>query len=111
MNDIISDTRQPQRDVDSDDVSAGADVERTVSLKVWLLVATIILTGVAFRAMLLNTFDLDFDESMHFQVAREPTLAKAWEASRIHTHPPLIFLFYHMWLPLGDSEAMLRLPS
>ncbi|MCA9003637.1 MAG: glycosyltransferase family 39 protein [Planctomycetaceae bacterium] len=81
------------------------------SWTVWLLVTVIILTGLVFRFMLLNAFLLDFDESMHFQVAREASLYDAWNASRIHTHPPLAFLFYHYWIALGDSELMLRMPS
>lgn len=81
------------------------------SLAVWLLIAGIILSGLVFRFLLLNAFFLDFDESMHFQVAREASLSDAWVASRIHTHPPLVFLFYHYWIALGDSEMMLRLPA
>src|SRR5690606_9123831 len=67
------------------------------SLAVWLLIAGIILSGLVFRFLLLNAFYLDFDEAMHFQVAREASLSDAWVASRIHTHPPLVFLFYHYW--------------
>lgn len=81
------------------------------SFAIWFVVAGIILLGLVFRFMLLNAFFLDFDESMHFQAAREVTLPDAWRASRIHTHPPLIFLFYHFWVKLGDSEVMLRLPA
>ncbi|QDU11259.1 glycosyltransferase family 39 protein [Gimesia aquarii] len=90
-----------------------ADSTRGVesSYKVWLIVAGIILIGLAFRAKLLDAFFLDFDESMHFQVARQPTLSDAWHASREHTHPPLAFLVYHYWMKLGDSERMLRLPA
>lgn len=90
-----------------------ADSTRGVesSYKVWLIVAGIILIGLAFRAKLLDAFFLDFDESMHFQVARQPTLSDAWRASREHTHPPLAFLVYHYWMKLGNSERMLRLPA
>ena len=84
---------------------------RETSLVVWGLVAGIILVGLLFRAQLLDAFYLDFDESMHFQAAREATLQDTWIASRIHTHPPLVFLFYHLWLNFGDSEIMLRLPA
>ncbi|WP_232093453.1 glycosyltransferase family 39 protein [Gimesia panareensis] len=48
---------------------------------------------------------------MHFQAARETSLKDVWLASRIHTHPPLVFLFYHFWLNVGDSEVILRLPA
>ncbi len=91
--------------------STSREIEVKSSLTVWFLVAGIILTGLVFRYMLLNAFFLDFDESMHFQVAREASFYDAWLASRIHTHPPLVFLFYHYWIALGDSEVILRLPS
>lgn len=81
------------------------------SYKIWLVAAGIILVGLVFRAKLLDAFFLDFDESMHFQAAREPTLSGAWRASRMHTHPPLAFLVYHYWMKLGDSELMLRFPA
>lgn len=81
------------------------------SLGLWFLVFAIILVGLVFRAHLLDLLYLDFDESMHFQAARELTLSDAFQASQIHTHPPLIFLFYHYWINLGDSEVMLRLPA
>lgn len=94
---------------DSSNVSSNQDIDSP--FKVWLIVAGIILVGIVFRANLLDAFFLDFDESMHFQAARETTLTDAWRASRIHTHPPLAFLVYHFWLNLGDSELMLRLPA
>lgn len=87
------------------------ELPQRTSPAVWFLVTGIILTGLVFRARLLDTFYLDFDESMHFQVARETSLKDVWLASRIHTHPPLIFLFYHFWLNVGDSEVILRLPA
>lgn len=102
------------------DSTAGADTSSANTLSnqdtgssyaVWFAVTGIILLGLLFRAQLLDAFLLDFDESMHFQAARETTLPDAWRASRIHTHPPLAFLIYHFWMKLGHSELMLRLPS
>jgi len=75
------------------------------------LAVAIVAAAILPRWWLLDRFYLDFDESMHFQVAKEPTLWEAYRASRIHTHPPLVFLMYHLWLPMGDSEVMLRIPS
>ncbi|MBI1310933.1 hypothetical protein GC176_06455 [bacterium] len=71
----------------------------------------IVAMGLPLRVMLLDQNFLDFDESMHFQAAKEPTLSETWSASREYTHPPLIFLLYHLWLPTGQSEWNLRLPS
>lgn len=85
--------------------------DNRASYMVWFTVFVIILLGTLLRGILLDKAYLDFDESMHFQAAREATLTDTWHASRIHTHPPLIFLFYHLWINLGDSEIMLRLPS
>lgn len=77
----------------------------------WLAALFIIALGIPFRWFLLDAFCLDFDESMHFQVAKEPTVTAAWKASRGYTHPPLMFVIYHLLLPLGDSEAALRMPA
>lgn len=76
------------------------------------IVAILIIgAGLASRMALLNVFSVDSDESMHFQVSKEPSLLDAYRHSLMHTHPPLIFLFYHYWIRLGDSEVMLRIPS
>jgi|GEM_PF-1811997 len=91
--------------------SAHPERDSETSLTVWCVAAGIILVGLVLRIMLLEVSFLNFDESMHFQAAREATLADTFRAARIHTHPPLIFLFYHFWLIFGDSELMLRLPS
>ncbi|QDT42702.1 hypothetical protein Pan241w_27900 [Gimesia alba] len=108
-------TSTPQRVAELPTNVLNTDTEEafstTASYWVWLAVALIILGGIVFRAMLLEAFFLDFDESMHFQAARETTLADAWRASLIHTHPPLTFLIYHFWVKLGDSELMLRMPA
>lgn len=71
----------------------------------------IVVIATILRWNLIDKFYLDFDESMHFQVAKEPTVGAAYRASRIHTHPPLIFLVYHFWVAVGDSETILRIPS
>lgn len=84
---------------------------RKLTGKAIALALLMILAGLPFRAALLERFYLDFDESMYFQVAQEPTLADTWEASRIHTHPPLAFVVYHYWLRVGDAEWIVRLPS
>lgn len=97
--DVIQPTLAPKDDL------------RKLTGKTVVLALLLILLGLPFRAALLERFYLDFDESMYFQVAQEPTFAGAWEASRIHTHPPLAFIVYHYWLQVGDSEWILRLPS
>lgn len=94
-----------------DQERADAQADQRVSPAAWCLVAGVILVGLVFRAHLLDVFFLDNDESMHFQAARELTLKETWQASRTYTHPPLVFVFYHYWLNLGDSETMLRLPA
>lgn len=75
------------------------------------LALAIVVGATILRWSLIDKFYLDFDESMHFQVAKEPTVAAAYRASRIHTHPPLIFLVYHFWAAVGNTETILRLPS
>ncbi len=90
---------------------APASDQRKLTGKTIVIALLLILVGLPFRSELMERFYLDFDESMYFQVAQEPTFKDAWEASRIHTHPPLAFVIYHYWLPLGDSEWILRVPS
>ena len=85
--------------------------EQRLTLKSAALAVLIVLAGLPLRFDLAQRLYLDFDEAMYFQAASEPTLADSWEASRIHTHPPLAFLMYHEWLNVGDSEWLLRLPS
>jgi len=84
---------------------------QTVSARIWCCVFAVIAAGVLFRIQLLDAFLLDFDECMHFEVAREPTFAATLQLSRFHTHPPLIFLLHHALLPFGDSEVALRMPA
>ena len=85
--------------------------DKRITLKFAALAVLIILAGLPLRFDLAQRLYLDFDEAMYFQAANEPTLADSWEHSRIHTHPPLAFLMYHLWLPVGNSEFVLRLPS
>jgi hypothetical protein len=75
------------------------------------LAIAIIVAGIVPRWAMIDRFYLDFDESMHFQAAKESTLVDTYWASRAYTHPPLVFLLYHLWLPFGESELMLRLPA
>lgn len=91
--------------------SSNSSEETSVSVVIWLCVLVIILVGIVIRANLLDLLFLGYDEAMHFQAARATNVADVMQASRIYTHPPLIFLFYHYWLILGDSEWLLRLPS
>ncbi|MHC4876157.1 MAG: hypothetical protein ACYTGL_06630 [Planctomycetota bacterium] len=77
----------------------------------WILACLIVAAGIVFRVPLLDRFYLDFDEAMHFEVALESTAAETIAASQIHTHPPLVFLGYHFWLPFAESESALRVPS
>ncbi|WP_339682603.1 ArnT family glycosyltransferase [Gimesia maris] len=95
------------------DETRGSDSsqETSVSVVIWLCVLVIILVGIVIRVNLLDLLFLGYDEAMHFQAARATNIADVMQASRIYTHPPLIFLFYHYWLILGDSEWLLRLPS
>lgn len=91
--------------------SPDSSQETSVSVVVWLCVLVIIIVGIVIRVNMLDVLFLGYDEAMHFQAARAANVADVMQASRIYTHPPLIFLFYHYWLILGDSEWLLRLPS
>src|SRR5262245_56343318 len=85
--------------------------DQRLTLKTTALAILIILAGLFVRLHLAQQSYLHTDEAMHFVAANEPTLVGSWEASRIHTHPPMAFVLYHVWLKFGDSEWFLRLPS
>lgn len=92
-------------------VSSGDKQTASLTRRSWIIATLVILAGLPFRIALLDRFYLDSDEAMHFQAALEPTIGGALQASQSYTHPPLIFLAYHFWLPFADNELMLRLPS
>lgn len=80
--------------------------------RAFLTLAIILVVAVALRWPLLPESYLNVDESMHVQVAKEPTFLAAWQASRVHTHPPLYFLVCHgVWRMGFHEEWMLRIPS
>lgn len=85
--------------------------EQRLTLKTAVLAVLIILAGLPLRFELAAGLALQIDEAMRFVVASEPTIADAFDAWFVHTHPPLEFLLYHQWLGVGNSEFVMRLPS
>jgi len=66
--------------------------------------------GLALRLHLASTTFLNPDEALHHFLARQSSLALAYEASLTTAHPPLMILFLHLWSLVGGSELVLRLP-
>lgn len=72
----------------------------------FLLVAA----GLLLRLRLAWLTFLNPDETLHYFLARQPTLKLAYEASLTTAHPPLMILVLHYWSLLGRSEFFLRIP-
>jgi hypothetical protein len=58
----------------------------------------------------LGTY-LNPDEALHYQLVNQNSFADAYRASLTNAHPPLYFALLYFWHFIGNSEAMLRLPS
>jgi hypothetical protein len=73
--------------------------------------AILIVAGFAVRLISAQSKFLNADEAMHYLLAMQPTLARAYRASLGTAHPPLLIIFLHYWGMISHSEIFLRLPS
>jgi uncharacterized membrane protein len=71
----------------------------------------ITLLGFLVRLWTASGSFLNPDEALHFRLANQHSLALAYKASLIASHPPLLTLLLYFWRALGTSELWLRLPS
>lgn len=87
----------------SSDIGALLDSRLT-----WVVAVTIaILFAVQLRhASLIH---LNPDEALHYQLAHQTTLYKAYVANNTNAHPPLLVLLLHVLLKFGRAEWFLRL--
>jgi hypothetical protein len=67
--------------------------------------------GFILRLALAHFTFLNADETYHYFLSAEPSLALTYRASLTTAHPPLLLVFLHYWSRLGNSEILLRLPS
>jgi len=84
--------------------------ERPEYTSTFFLVVAALLVGLALRLLLLGSKSFWLDEafSMFFASSSPQSLfANGYD----NAHPPLYYTVLHYWLPLGSSEAMLRLSS
>jgi uncharacterized membrane protein len=73
-------------------------------------IAVIVVVAAVTRFYQLGTESLWLDEATTFQRSSLPLPELVADAKKAY-HNPSYFILMHYWLMLGDSEAMLRLPS
>lgn len=72
----------------------------------------VLLAAVVVRGWGLGARSLWFDEAYSFSIARQPLLEIPRLLLGYDTHPPLYYVFLHVWMALlGKSEVALRVPS
>lgn len=76
-----------------------------------LAVVIVLSLGLLVRIRAASGIFLDPDEALHFFEANKNSLAAAYQASLIISHPPLLVLLLHYWRVFGTSEIVLRSPS
>lgn len=74
-----------------------------------LMVVVTTLVGLTVRLFFLGSKSIWLDEALSILQAIEPELL--WGSGFDPSHPPLYATLLHYWLPLGDSEFVLRLSS
>lgn len=73
-------------------------------------IAIVTLAALAVRLVQLATPTLRWDEGWSLGLASLPW-ADLWQVATEESHPPLYVALLKLWIPLGTSRAMLRLPS
>jgi dolichyl-phosphate-mannose-protein mannosyltransferase len=81
--------------------------------QVLLRAAPLLLVLAGLLARLIGAYSkfLNADEAMHYLLAMQPTLPRAYRASLGTAHPPLLIIFLHYWGMISHTEFFLRLPS
>jgi mannosyltransferase len=81
---------------------------KPTDMQMWLLLA--LAAGVLLRVLLIGSKSLWLDEVLSLRVTTAGLPALLAGASEGY-HPPLYYAFLHFWIQLGQTEAVLRLPS
>jgi hypothetical protein len=76
----------------------------------WIVCVSLLLAFVLRLGSALGTY-LNPDEALHYLLVNQNSLADTYRASLTNAHPPLYFALLYYWHLVGNSEAMLRLPS
>jgi len=81
-------------------------------MKRWSWIALVTLVGLAARLFRLGVWDIGLDEAYSAYVAALPLGDLVRFIARDDFHPPLYYLFLHVWrTAAGSSEFWLRFPS
>jgi hypothetical protein len=69
--------------------------------------------GAAFLVRLHAAWGTYFnpDETLHYTLIHQPSLALAYQQGMTNAHPPLLYIVLYFWQFLGRSEWMMRMPS
>jgi hypothetical protein len=86
-------------------------IERALDSRVdWIVLVSLLLAFLLRLKSALGTY-LNPDEALHYLLVNQSSFAGAYQASLTNAHPPLYFALLYYWHFVGNSEAMLRLPS
>jgi hypothetical protein len=86
-------------------------IERSlVSYSDWIVLVSLLLAFALRLKSALGTY-LNPDEALHYVLVNHNSFADTYQASLTNAHPPLYFALLYYWHLVGNSEAMLRLPS
>jgi mannosyltransferase len=76
-----------------------------------LLLLAIVALGAFLRFYHIGNKSLWIDEAFSLWMGRQPVGQMLDWLVRIDQHPPLYYLLLHLWMRLGDGEAIVRIPS
>ena len=103
MSDVTVLTPKPDWTADRIERSLGSYLD-------WIVFVSLLLAfGLRLKSA-LGTY-LNPDEALHYLLVNHNSFADTYQASLTNAHPPLYFALLHYWHFVGNSEAMLRLPS
>jgi 4-amino-4-deoxy-L-arabinose transferase-like glycosyltransferase len=90
-------------------VSSSRHPSSTVTSTKWLW--PMLAVGLLLRLYRLDGQSLWADEGLQYFVASADSLPEVFDRLRRTMHPPLSFVINHLFLQLGTSDVLLRLPS
>lgn len=109
MNRTSQAPRVPRVPLSSSALRSGAHAPPGLLSRERLALAAILFIGLVLRLAFLDHKGLWLDEAVTLSKALAPPSVII--AAHDDAHPPLYYLFMHFWVRLGQSEALLRLPS
>ncbi len=93
-------------------------VRRPVPVRLWIrqrrhaiALAAIVLLGLTLRVYEIGAKSFWFDETRSVWLSRQSIAAILRYVATEYNHPPLYFVLLHLWLPLANGDAGIRLFS